>query len=77
MSGNAWQWTADWYDPKYYASSPARNPTGPATGQERVMRGGSWAHQTLCGRTAFRGSRVPFSSRDDHGFRVAVSAAVP
>ena len=42
MLGNVSEWTADWYDEKYYASSPASDPKGPLSGQERALRGGSW-----------------------------------
>lgn len=37
-AGNAGEWVADWYDAQYYAHSPARNPTGPASGDQRVHR---------------------------------------
>jgi formylglycine-generating enzyme required for sulfatase activity len=42
MLGNVGEWVNDWYDPNYYQNSPPQDPSGPASGQEHVLRGGSW-----------------------------------
>jgi formylglycine-generating enzyme required for sulfatase activity len=56
MAGNVMEWVQDWYDRDYYASSPRKNPKGPATGSYRVLRGGTFFleafDQRSYGRTA-------------------------
>ena len=42
MLGNSWEWVADFYQPDYYAKSPAQDPKGPAKGSKHVRRGGSY-----------------------------------
>lgn len=59
MVGNAWEWTADWYGEDTYARSPLADPQGPASGQTKVRRGGSWHTWALYARCAFRNWNTP------------------
>jgi len=74
-----WEWCADWYDPLYYTSSPARNPSGPERGTHHVMRGGSYlCHESYCNRyrVAARSGNAVDSSTGNLGFR-CVADVIP
>ena len=74
MAGNAAEWVADWYGREYYSKSPEKNPTGPANGEKRVLRGGSWADLPIALRVSARMSAEPDFQDRTIGFRCAMDA---
>jgi sulfatase modifying factor 1 len=74
MAGNAAEWVSDWYDREYYAKSPDKNPTGPATGEKKVLRGGSWADLPVALRVSARMSAEQDFQDRTIGFRCAKDA---
>jgi formylglycine-generating enzyme required for sulfatase activity/tRNA A-37 threonylcarbamoyl transferase component Bud32 len=70
MHGNVSEWCADWYTANL-AQSPSRDPRGPETGTQRVLRGGSWFDSEPACRSAARVSDLPIRQFRTVGFRVA------
>ncbi|MDQ6663232.1 MAG: formylglycine-generating enzyme family protein [Acidobacteriota bacterium] len=72
ITGNAWEWCADWFDPAWHQTATRLNPVGPPTGVGKVMKGGSYlCHRSYCNRyrVAARTSNTPDSSTTNISFR--------
>jgi formylglycine-generating enzyme required for sulfatase activity len=74
MCGNLWQWCQDFYDVDYYDQGPAANPTGPQTGDTKVVRGGAWKSSADSCRAGYRYNEGPGQpdvcfGYDIYGFR--------
>lgn len=70
MTGNVYEWCWDWHSYDYYSNSPQNNPTGPAIGSLRLLRGGYWYNGESFCRVSYRASYGPCYGLLLHGFRL-------
>jgi formylglycine-generating enzyme required for sulfatase activity len=78
--GNVWEWCEDWFDRSAYTYSLPAAPVGPGTGEERVLRGGSFlCHDSYCNRyrTSARSHNTPDSAMSNTGFRTVAAGRIP
>jgi formylglycine-generating enzyme len=74
MSGNVREWCSDWYGENYYQGSPGKNPAGPGSGSDKVIRGGSWGGTSWNVRAVSRTKNDPADRDGNTGFRLSSPA---
>ncbi len=76
MAGSVAEWVQDWFDPTYYSSAAASgtDPQGPASGQSKVHRGGSWDAVPFFARSVHRRDYAPGQGLASVGFRCVQDA---
>ncbi len=71
MYGNVWEWVHDWYAP--YGGGDTKDPEGPASGNNKSLRGGAWLVSAVACSSAVRNPNdPPVAGAADMGFRVAL-----
>lgn len=75
--GNVWEFINDWYEGKYYQDIPPQDPSGPPSGQFRVLRGEAWDVDPRVVRVSHRAYFEPADRGSNFGFRCAAGVAGP
>ena len=69
LAGNVWEWTNDWYDWTYYQVSSKKDPMGPVTGYQKIVKGGAWDYSATVMTISYNSDHMPQEFKSSFGFR--------